>query len=148
MSIARPLLYAEREVARHNPGHPDHATDATGQLREDATHFYLLRRLMMESKILTRRFGLSPQLLDAMLEMTVCTEPDGITIGGLAVRLGIKHNSVVGIVNRLCTKGLAVRVDCTQDGRRVYVHATREGQAQLQGLVKVLREAWSHGAGE
>lgn len=142
MSIAR-TVSAEGHASRQKTMNPGRESRNPERLHHQAELFDLFRQQEKQSKALTRRFGISPQLFDAILEVAVCPDPDGISIGGLANRLGIKHNSVVSIVNRLSAKGLAIRTACSRDRRWVFVHATQPGRILLQDLVREMQETWS-----
>lgn len=84
----------------------------------------------------TRRPRITLQQYEAMLNVRTTTETDGLTIGGLARSLGVKHNTVVTLVNRLCAKELMARVPSEQDHRRVHLHLTTAGAELLDGLIK------------
>ena len=63
-----------------------------------------------------------------------------MTVGDLAERLRIKHNSAVGLVDRLARQGLLTRVPSQGDRRRVGIELTAQGVRVLEGLALVHRE--------
>jgi DNA-binding MarR family transcriptional regulator len=60
------------------------------------------------------------------------TEP--CTIGALAERLFLEHQSTVGLVDRLALRKLVVRARSPEDGRQVIVRLTRHGEEVLKRL--------------
>lgn len=84
----------------------------------------------------TRRPRVTLQQYEAMLAVRTTAEAEGLTVGGLACCLGVKHNTVVMLLNRLCAKQLIARVPCEQDHRRVHLRLTVAGAALLDSLIK------------
>jgi len=101
-----------------------------------AAYFGMLRSFINHSKTAARHFGITPQQYDALLEICSCSEPAAITVGGLAKRLNIKHNTAVMIINRLCHKGYVIRVQSERDHRQVHLQLTPTGSAFLKNLVQ------------
>ena len=61
--------------------------------------------------------------------------PDGPpTVGDLAERLAIRHNSAVGLINRLVSAGYVTRRDDPSDKRRASLALTKAGEAILTKL--------------
>ena len=63
-----------------------------------------------------------------------------MTVGDLAQRLGIRHHSAVGLVNRLVDSGYLVRRTDAQDRRRAVLFLTPMADKALAGLSAVHRE--------
>lgn len=59
---------------------------------------------------------------------------DYVTISELAEWLQIKHNSAVGLVNRLAAQELVMRNTGTEDRRQVYISLTERGIDMLSEL--------------
>ena len=135
---------AER-AARVPPGH-EHDCVARHDLDIAAACFSLLRIVTMHDREMARRYGITPQQYEAMLEIHFCEGPEPITIGGLARRLNIKHNSVVLTVNKLCRKGYVVRTPSQRDRRLMHLSLVAEGRALLQALARADHESSSSAA--
>jgi len=81
-------------------------------------------------------------LQEAVQEITAASDgaikgyPGGgeATIGELAERLGIRHHSTVGLVDRLVRRGYLVRRADARDRRRTFLALTASGEQALAGL--------------
>ena len=62
-----------------------------------------------------------------------------MTIADLSRRLLIKHNSAVGLVDRLVDEKLAVRAPSAQDRRKVEVRLSTRGRQVLAKLAGIHR---------
>ena len=83
--------------------------------------------------------GLTAQHYQAMLAL--CASRDGrLTINDLAQQLLIRHNSAVGLVDRLEAQGLAAREPSADDKRKVFLRLTAKGDRVLARLAEVHRE--------
>lgn len=100
---------------------------------------YLLRRFLVFSEERAAELGLSPQQHQALL--AIKGHGDGApTIGDLAERLAIRHNSAVGLVDRLVRAGYAVRRSDRADRRRATLMLTPPGEAVLEKLTAAHRD--------
>jgi DNA-binding MarR family transcriptional regulator len=73
--------------------------------------------------------------------LALCASEEGrLTINDLAQQLLIRHNSAVGLVDRLSKQGLAVREPSPDDKRKVYLRLTAKGDRVLARLAEVHRE--------
>jgi len=93
-----------------------------------------IRRFLSFSTQEAREYGLEPrqhQLLLVVKGLPVDREP---TIGELAERMQIRHNTAVELIDRLEERQLVVRRRGTIDRRKVYVDLTDEGEAVLAEL--------------
>ena len=71
----------------------------------------------------------------------MCATPGGrVSISDLAQQLLIRHNSAVGLVDRLNDQGLVAREPSPEDGRKVYLRLTAKGDRVLEKLAGVHRE--------
>ncbi|HEU5397779.1 MAG TPA: MarR family transcriptional regulator [Gammaproteobacteria bacterium] len=124
------------DTAVHARPDPRHATGAIQvEFHTMATCIKLLRTAVMHPGG-ARRPRVTLQQYEAMLNAHTTAEVDGLTVGGLARSLGVKHNTVVMLVNRLCAKELMVRIPSEHDHRRVHLRLTAAGTALLDGLIK------------
>jgi DNA-binding MarR family transcriptional regulator len=83
--------------------------------------------------------GLTGQHYQAMLVLRACPEDRRVTINDLAQQLFLKHNSAVGLVDRLVDEKLVVREHSTADRRKVELRLTGRGRQVLAKLVAVHR---------
>lgn len=105
-----------------------------------------LRIFLLASEQAAHQAGLQPQ--QHQLLLTVAGAPDQIlpSIAYAADRLGLKHNSVVELVDRCEKENLLERLTDPADGRRVCLRITRQGKKVLDGLSKThLQELYSLG---
>lgn len=103
-----------------------------------------LRRFLRVSEGLAHGLGLTPQQHQGML--AIRGFPGGVhpTIGQLAARLQVNHNSAVGLVTRLVTHGYVRRQVSKEDQRRVHVALTPKGHAILDKLTEAHRIELRH----
>jgi DNA-binding MarR family transcriptional regulator len=108
--------------------HPDLDYRALAELRHQ------IRRFLTFSEREARAAGLEPQhhqLLLAVKGLPVGMRP---TIRVLAERLGLRHHTVVGLVNRLVLADLVTRRASDVDGREILVRITARGERTLRSL--------------
>jgi DNA-binding MarR family transcriptional regulator len=99
-----------------------------------------LREFLRFSEAEAERRGLTAQNYQALLAVRACPEGGRVTINDLARQLLIRHNSAVGLVDRLAKQGLVVREPAPEDGRKVYLRLTAKGERLLERLAEVHRE--------
>lgn len=99
-----------------------------------ATFRYSLRQFLRFSEEAAQSVGLTPHQHQALLAIRGFPSRQRITIGELAERLQIKHNSAVELVNRLAEENLVVRESSEKDHRQVYVALTEHGSSLLEQL--------------
>jgi DNA-binding MarR family transcriptional regulator len=98
----------------------------------------LLRRFLAFSEVAARAAGLAPQQHQALLAIKgFAGEP---TIGDLAKRLAIKHQSAVGLVDRLANAGYIKRRPDKADRRKVSLVLTTAGEKLLHTLTFAHRQ--------
>jgi DNA-binding MarR family transcriptional regulator len=100
---------------------------------------HTLRRYLHFSESAAEAAGLTAQHYQAMLVVRASVEPGRVTINDLARQLLIKHNSGVGLVNRLVAQGLVVRRPSREDRRAVHLRLTAKGNRLLERLAGVHR---------
>ncbi len=101
---------------------------------------YLMRRFAAFSEAAARAAGLTPQQHQMLLAIRGFPGNGRATIGDLAERLNLKSHSVVGLADRLASKGLLRRQVDRADRRKVRIGLTRKSQALLARLSLAHRE--------
>ena len=97
-----------------------------------------VREFLRFSEEAAERAGLSAQQYQAMLILRA-SEGASTTINDLARQLIIKHNSAVGLVDRLVKEGLARRATSGGDRRKVELELTARGRQILAKLAETHR---------
>lgn len=123
---------------------PDERPPAAGespvtqaQYEELARFRYALRRLLRFSERAARSAGLTPQQHQLLLAVKGFPGRAGATVTDLAERLQVRHNSVVGILDRCAQAGLIVRRGDPLDRRQVHVELTPHGEEVLARLSRL-----------
>ena len=101
---------------------------------------HALREFLRFSELAAEKLGLTGQHYQAMLVLRACPEGDRITIADLAKELIIKHNSAVGLVDRLVEQELVVRQPSKADRRKVELLLSARGRQVLAKLAALHRE--------
>lgn len=101
---------------------------------------YLLRRFLAFSERVASVKGVTAQQHQAMLAIRGFGGSHPLSTGELAERLGIRHHSAVGLVDRLSARGLVQRKDGTADRRQVFVVLTPMAESLLWELSAVHRD--------
>lgn len=110
------------------------AQDSDSLLRTLADFRFELRRFLHFSEIAATEEGLHPQQHQLLLQVAGAPEGTMVTIAYAAERLGLRHNSVVELVNRSEGEGLLMRVADAADQRRALLRVTRKGKQALGRL--------------
>jgi len=100
---------------------------------------HTLRGFLRFSEDAAAAAGLSAQHYQAMLIVRACPEDGQVTINDLAQQLFIKHNSAVGLVDRLAAEKLIARVASRTDRRKVELRLTSRGREVLSRLAAMHR---------
>lgn len=101
---------------------------------------YLLRRFLAFSEKAAVDAGLTAQHHQALLAIKGFSGGETITTGELAERLGIRHHSAVGLIDRLVAKSLVKRRSGSADRRQVLVALTPTAEALLARLSMAHRD--------
>lgn len=118
-----------------------HGELTKGEYERLANFRYSLREFARSTELEVRRAGLTPQQYLLLLAIKGFPGREWANISELAERLQIRHNAVIGLVNRAETRELVRRVqDADRSDRRVVqIHLTNEGEVVLRRLTSALR---------
>lgn len=102
---------------------------------------YSVRRLLRQTELEAAKVGITPQHYQLMLAVKGFPGREWASITELAERLQIRHNAVIGLVNRAEGRGLLERRhgQDLSDRRIVQIHLTHHGEAVLHALTDALR---------
>lgn len=103
-------------------------------LRSLADFRFELRSFLCFSEQAASKNGLQPQQHQLLLQVAGAPQDATVTIAYAAARLGLKHNSVVELVDRSEGEGLLERVVDATDKRRILLRVTRKGENILNKL--------------
>ena len=112
----------------------------THEYEQLAAFRYALRSFLRFSEAEAEKGGLTAQHYQALLALRASPAGNRLTINELAQQLMIRHNSAVGLVDRLTRQGLVAREPSPEDGRKVYLRLTAKGDRVLEKLAEVHRE--------
>lgn len=100
-----------------------------------------LREFARSTELEARKAGVTPQQYQLLLAIKGFPGREQANISELAERLQIRHNAVIGLVNRAETRGLVRRAQDAdrQDRRVVHIHLTPEGEQVLGAMAAALR---------
>lgn len=100
---------------------------------------YALRKFLGFSEEAAGRHGVTPQQYQSLLAIEGHPGRNWVTVGELAERMRIAHQSAVGLVDRLEAMKLVKRTVSREDRRRVCVSLTAKGLRLLDKLYRVHR---------
>ena len=105
-----------------------------------ATFRHSLRRLARQTELEARKVGLTPQQYQLLLAIKGYPGREWANISELAEHLQIRHNAVIGLVNRAEARHLVHRVlDANRTDRRtVQIHLSPEGEDLLRVMAAAL----------
>ena len=112
----------------------------TRDYAELASFRHALRGFLRFSEAAAAQEGLTSQHYQAMLILRGWPDGQALSINDLAQQLLIKHNSAVGLVDRLVNERLVVREASTIDRRKVELHLSSRGRQVLARLAAVHRD--------
>lgn len=95
---------------------------------------YVLRHFLIFSENAALTAGLSAQQHQTLLAIKGAPEAAPVTAGLLAERLGIRHHSAVGLLDRLAEKNLIRRRRNSADRRQVLITLTPKAERLLARL--------------
>ncbi|MFI4920721.1 MAG: MarR family winged helix-turn-helix transcriptional regulator [Gammaproteobacteria bacterium] len=100
-----------------------------------------LREFLASSKRILKHHGITSMQYQSLVAIRTCEDPEGLNMNGLAAYLGVRHNSAVGLVNRLEAQGLVQRLRSDRDRRVAHLRLTPAGEVKLRELVEAHRDA-------
>jgi DNA-binding MarR family transcriptional regulator len=101
---------------------------------------YRLRKFQRHMEEQVRKLGVNPQQYQLVLAVKGLPRNQAPTIGRLAERMQMNHNSMVELVDRSERSGLIRRGRSGPDRRLVTLSITAEGEALLRKLGAAARE--------
>jgi len=111
----------------------------TRDYAELASFRHALRGFLRFSEWAAEHEGLTSQHYQAMLILRGWPEGRSPSINDLAQQLLIKHNSAVGLVDRLASNGFVVRAPSAVDRRKVELRLSPRGRRVLARLAAMHR---------
>lgn len=127
---------AKTHTAASTTPHPQTPGDVPEVFRLVADWRAALRDFMSASKEILRRHDVTSMQYQTLLAIRVSDEPEGMSMNGLAAYLGVRHNSAVGLINRLEAHGLVQRARSQRDRRVAHLRLTEEGENALEALAE------------
>ncbi|HEU4578984.1 MAG TPA: MarR family transcriptional regulator [Polyangiaceae bacterium] len=112
----------------------DDAEMSLEEYRAFAEFRYVLRRFLNFSETAARSASIEPQQHQLLLALKGLPPDLRPTIGTLAERLQLRHNSTVELAQRSIESGLVQRRSSPHDGREVLLSITARGERLLQKL--------------
>lgn len=101
---------------------------------------HALRAFLHFSEAAATRAGLTGTHYQALLIVRAWPPDAPLTINDLAQQLFLKHNSTVGLVDRLAISGLVVRAPSPVDRRKVELRLTARGMRVVTKLAEAHRD--------
>jgi DNA-binding MarR family transcriptional regulator len=95
---------------------------------------YQIRRFLTFSEAAARAADVEPQQHQLLLVLKALRPQERPTVGVVAERLQIQHNSAVELVKRTIERGLVERRTGTEDRREASLRITRAGERVLRRL--------------
>ncbi|MCU1320495.1 MAG: Transcriptional regulator, MarR family [Acidobacteriaceae bacterium] len=108
--------------------------DSAPLLQSLAEFRYQLRNFLQFSEHAAQELHLHPQQHQLLLQIAGAPEDASLTIAYAAERLGLRHHSVVELVDRSVTEMLLRRREDPTDRRRVLLEITPKGEQILATL--------------
>lgn len=105
---------------------------------------YQIRKFLAFSERAARGAGIEPQQHQLLLAIKGLPESLRPTIGALAERLCVEHQTAVALVDKVVERGFARRRPSETDRRQVLVDLTEAGEELLRGLSVMHREQFRH----
>ena len=106
----------------------------SAQLKTLAEFRHRLRLFLLFSENAAQKLGLQPQQHQLLLQIAGASDGTQTTVGYVAERLGLRHNTAVELSNRCEETGLIKRKPGSEDRRRVLLDLTHKGKRLLDSL--------------
>jgi DNA-binding MarR family transcriptional regulator len=107
---------------------------SANRLQALAEFRHQLRLFLHFSETAAQKVGLQPQQHQLLLQIAGAPNQEAVTIGYVAERLGLRHNTVVELSNRCEESGLVVRRQGGFDRRCVLLEVSPAGHQVLEAL--------------
>jgi DNA-binding MarR family transcriptional regulator len=104
------------------------------EYRALAAFRYEIRKFLAFSEQAAREAGIAPQQHQLLLAIRGMPAGRRTTIGAVAERLSVQHNTAVALVDKLEAAGLLQRERSRDDRREVLLRLTSQGAALLRAL--------------
>ena len=104
------------------------------QLKTLSEFRHQLRLFLQFSESAAQKLGLQPQQHQLLLQIAGASDGTATTVGYVAERLGLRHNTAVELSNRSQEAGLIKRKPGSDDRRRVLLELTAKGRRLLDSL--------------
>jgi DNA-binding MarR family transcriptional regulator len=104
---------------------------------------YELRKFLAFSESAAREEGLTSQQHQALLAIKGFSQDRPVSVGELAGYLLIQNHSAVELVDRMGRLGLLQRAPDPEDGRRILIRLSAEGERRLKRLSRAHLEELS-----
>ena len=108
---------------------------------------HALRQFLAFSEAAAANAGLTPVQHQALLAIKGMPGAGRVSVGDLAGWLGIRHNSCVGLVDRLMAQGLVSKHPDAVDRRRMNLRLTARAERKLEALSAAHRDELHRRAG-
>jgi DNA-binding MarR family transcriptional regulator len=95
---------------------------------------FAIRSFLHFSEQASRSAGIDPQQHQLMLAIKARGGEDGLPIADVAERLQIRHNTAVELIDRAEARSVVTRTPSPDDGRKVLVRLTQDGEDLLRTL--------------
>jgi DNA-binding MarR family transcriptional regulator len=95
---------------------------------------YAVRRFLTFSEVAARAAHVEPQQHQLLLALKGMPPDERPTVGAVAERLQLQHNSAVELAQRSMERGLVERRSSPTDRREVLLHLTSRGERLLRRL--------------
>jgi DNA-binding MarR family transcriptional regulator len=105
-----------------------------GRLQTLAEFRHQLRLFLHFSETAAHKVGLQPQQHQLLLQIAGVPDDETPTIGYVAERLGLCHNTTVELCNRCVKAGFVLRTQAGPDRRRVLLQVSPKGRKLLEAL--------------
>jgi DNA-binding MarR family transcriptional regulator len=130
------FFLAKYIVLRYNQSMTGTNTQAanSGMLQALAEFRHRLRQFLHFSEAAAEKLGLQPQQHQLLLQIAGAPDGTPVTVGYVAERLGLRHNSTVELCNRCEEAGLLSRRHDDADRRCVLLVVSPKGRKMLESL--------------
>jgi DNA-binding MarR family transcriptional regulator len=98
---------------------------------------YELRKFLAFSEAAAHGQKLTPQQHQALLTIKGFSQDKPVSVGDLATLLLIRHHTAVELIDRMTKLNLVARIADPDDGRRILIRLTAEGERRLSKLSKI-----------